>query len=54
MEEEVMSEVALKVEVLMEMYQAMDRACTDLKDKSNYDKHYGMYRRKQSEMRDKI
>ena len=39
-----MNEISLKVEVLMEMYQAMGKACDDLNEKSNYDKHYNTYK----------
>ncbi len=54
MEEEVLKEIELKVEVLMEMYQAMEESCDELSQPSSYDKHYNIYRMKQNEMKDKI
>jgi hypothetical protein len=38
MEEEVMNEIALKVEVLIEMYQAMEISVEELSNPENYDK----------------
>jgi hypothetical protein len=37
MEEEVAKEISLKVEVLMEMFQAMEISCDELNDNTNYD-----------------
>ena len=37
MEEDVAKEINLKVEVLMEMYQAMEQSCDNLHDTSNYE-----------------
>ena len=54
MEEEVTKEISLKVEVLMEMYQAMELSCEELNVSENYDKHYGVFKQKQAELRDKI
>ena len=44
MEEEVTKEISLKVEVLMEMYQAMELSCEELNVSENYDKHYGVFK----------
>jgi hypothetical protein len=38
MEEEVMNEIALKVEVLIEMYQAMELSVQELSVPDNYDR----------------
>jgi len=39
-------EISLKVEVLMEMYQAMELTCDDLNDMSNYEKHYNVFKKR--------
>lgn len=44
MEEEVTKEISLKVEVLIEMYQAMELTCDELNNQQNYEKHYNIYR----------
>ena len=49
-----MKEISLKVEVLMEMYQAMEQSCDELNDNQNYDKQYNIFRKRQMEMKDKI
>lgn len=54
MEEEVTKEISLKVEVIMEMYQAMEDSCEELENQENYEKHYNIFKAKQSEMKGKI
>ena len=54
MEEDVAKEINLKVEVLIEMYQAMEQSCDNLHDKSNYEKHYNNFKRKQNDMKEMI
>jgi hypothetical protein len=54
MEEEVTKEITLKVEVLMEMYQAMGLSCQELTNTENYEKQYNIYKMKQNEMKEKI
>ena len=39
MEEDVQKEISLKVEVIMEMYQAMAATCDELRDTAVFDKH---------------
>jgi hypothetical protein len=38
MEEDVTKEISLKVEVLMEMYQAMGLSCDELNNSENYER----------------
>lgn len=40
MEEEVAKEIQLKVEVLMEMYAAMEHSCDELADKQQYERYH--------------
>ena len=54
MEEDVAKEINLKVEVLMEMYQAMEHSCEGLHDKTNYEKQYNIFKKKQNEMKETI
>lgn len=54
MEEEVMNEIALKVEVLIEMYQAMELTVQDLNSMDNYEKQMNIFKAKQNEMKDRI
>lgn len=54
MEEDVAKEINLKVEVLMEMYQAMEHSCDNLHDKANYEKQYNVFKKKQNEMKEII
>lgn len=54
MEDEVAKEISLKVEVIMEMYQAMELSCDELSDMSNYEQHYNVFKQKQNEIKDKI
>ena len=54
MEEEVMNEIALKVEVLIEMYQAMELSVQDLSIPENYDRQMNIFKQKQNEMKDRI
>eukprot|EP00347_Sterkiella_histriomuscorum_P008603 403344461 len=53
-EEDVTKEISLKVEVLMEMYQAMEQQCDDLNNPENYDKQQSIMRNKQNELKAKI
>lgn len=48
MEDEVAKEVSLKVEVIMEMYQAMEMSCDELGNMANYDYHYNILKQKQN------
>ena len=54
MEEEVTKEISLKVDILMEMYQAMEDSCEELNVADNYDRHYNIFKSKQNEMKGKI
>lgn len=54
MEEDVAKEINLKVEVLIEMYQAMEQSNEGLHDKSNYEKAYNNFKRKQNETKEII
>jgi len=54
MEEEVSREVQLKVEVLMEMFQAVGAACEELNCTDNYECQYNVFRQRQQEMKEKI
>lgn len=45
MEEEVAKEINLKVEVLMEMFQAMEQSCDELNDKTQYEKYHQTFRK---------
>lgn len=54
MEEEVTKEISLKVEVLMEMYQAMELSCEELHNPENYERQYNFYKIRQNEMKEKI
>lgn len=49
-----MNEIALKVEVLIEMYQAMELSVDELGVTDNYDKQMNIFRAKQNEMKDRI
>ncbi len=49
-----MNEIALKVEVLIEMYQAMEISVEELSNPENYDKQMHIFRAKQNEMKDRI
>lgn len=46
MEDEVTNEISLKVEVIMEMYQAVELSCDELNNSENYDKHYNIFKSK--------
>jgi hypothetical protein len=54
MEEEVMKEISLKVEVLMEMYQAMEQSCDELQSTEVYEAQYAIFRHRQTEMKERI
>ena len=54
MEEDVAKEISLKVEVLMEMYLAMEIQCNQLQDKTAYEKQYNLFKKKQNETKDQI
>eukprot|EP00347_Sterkiella_histriomuscorum_P020077 403339189 len=54
MEEDVTKEISLKVEVIMEMYQAMENSCEELNNQENYDRHYNTLKAKQNEIKEKI
>jgi hypothetical protein len=45
-EEDVAKEITLKVEVLMDMYQAMHQQCIDLNTNPNYDKYYSLFKKR--------
>ena len=49
-----MNEIALKVEVLIEMYQAMELSVQDLSIPDNYDRQMNIFKQKQNEMKDRI
>jgi uncharacterized protein YfbU (UPF0304 family) len=46
MEDDVQKEISLKVEVIMEMYQAMSAMCEDLRETSAYDKHASTFKKR--------
>jgi uncharacterized protein YfbU (UPF0304 family) len=52
MEDDVQKEISLKVEVIMEMYQAMSVMCEDLKETSAFDKHASAFKKRQQEMKE--
>lgn len=54
MEEEVTKEIQLKVEVLMEMFQAMGVSCEELTCTDNYERQYNVFKQKQQETKEKI
>lgn len=54
MEDEIVKEISLKVEVLIEMYQAMEVSCDELNDKSNYERQYNIFKKRQNEMKEKV
>jgi len=54
MEEEVTKEISLKVEVLIEMYQAMEQSCVELNNPENYERQSNIFKNKQNEMKEKI
>lgn len=54
MEDEVAKEISLKVEVIMEMYQAMEMSCDELGNMANYDYHYNILKQKQNIIKEQI
>ena len=54
MEEDVAKEISLKVEVLMEMYQAMEIQCTYLQDKTLFENQQNLFKKKQNETKEQI
>ena len=46
MEEDVLKEISLKVEVLMEMYYAMEQSVEALNDPTNYERQYNIFKRR--------
>lgn len=48
--ESVAQDIKMKVEVLMEMYEAMEKSCVDLNDKSIFLKYQGQFKRRVNEM----
>jgi hypothetical protein len=43
-EEDVVKEISLKVEVLMDMYQAMHSQQMEMASMHSYDRHYGVFK----------
>jgi hypothetical protein len=50
-EEDVAREITLKVEVLMDMYQAMHQQSIDLTGTQAYDRHYQLFKNRQNEVK---
>jgi hypothetical protein len=44
-------EISLKVEVLMDMYHAMHSQQAEMGSMHSYDKHYGVFRGRQNEVK---
>ena len=45
-EEDVAKEIQLKVEVLMDMYQAMHQQCIDMQQSQAYERHYTLFKKR--------
>lgn len=52
--ESVAQDTKMKVEILMEMYEAMEQSCIDLNNKAVFMKYQQQFKRKFNEMKDTI
>lgn len=53
-EEDVAKEISLKIEVLMDMYQAMHQQCIDMQASQAYERHYSLFKKRQQEIKTQI
>jgi len=53
-EEDVAKEISLKVEVLMEMYEALHSQQFEMTSMQAYDRYYGMFKARQNEVKQQI